>query len=74
MLVWMRLDCVIFFVELAFLATFVTFFLFTKMEDGTDGADRDLTKRDLAAPFPKVRWREIGVSRSVPVWPAKLVR
>lgn len=37
------------------------------MEDGTAGADRDLTKvkRDLAAPFPNVRWREMGVSRPV---------
>ena len=61
MLVWMCLESVIFFGRLAFLATFATF-LFTKMEDG---ADCDLTKRDLAAPFPKVRWRDMGVSRLV---------
>lgn len=56
------------------MATFVTFFLLTKMEDGT-GADRDLTnvKRDLAAPLPNVRWREMGVSRSVEEGSVELV-
>ena len=76
MLVWMCLDCTIFFVGLAFLATFVTFFLLTKMEDGTTGADRDRTnvKRDLADPSPNVRWREMGVLRPVEEASVELVK